>query len=542
MQRSTQSMRPFFEDERSILEEFYSIKKEYNSLKKSDPAHTARRDELRARYQELDAHYGTLFEKRVEQFNALMTAQESDVPDDFELSMEGAPDGMVSDDEVSDEQTDVVVDEIWSDNSDHVDVVDFPDAIFDGDDESALTDIEISTPASVVETGPIPENMMLVPIERGLVPIGADDTLPISSGILELAHTVSCPYCAEQIKPDARKCRHCDEWLKRSEDKARFNFDAIKHPQLKDVQVNGSIGVLWKISGALLGTVGAGGIATLQFGVGLPILESYFSESLLSFLTTGTNGAVLGGVLGLLGIASLGIGKLLSVPKRSPLPVYELARLGCIEELIMAFSAGKDVAESDAQGCTSLHAAVLGRQHATVSYLVSVGADVEARTRKGETPLQLAVMNEDVDMIDYFVGHGANVHVTNQRGSTLLQVSAWLGNNELVRRFRDLGLDVNNSGKSGYTPLHFAAQGGHLETVRYLLVMGVDPDASSAKGHTPMYAAAKNGHVPVCRLLMESGASAEFDDGAAGPSPLKIARDNRREEVVSFLEEVGAET
>jgi Ankyrin repeats (3 copies)/Ankyrin repeat len=533
-------MRPFFDDERSILEEFYSIKKEYNAMDKRNPDHTARRDELRARYRELDEQYGTLFQKRVEQFSALMTAQESGEVISFEspgpstlgpMDSDG-PEESASLDKAAGEETIVGT-------AEGVEIGAFPDAIFD-DEEDATDEVIVVSTASA-ETGPVPENMMLVPIERDLVPVGTDDTLPISSGILELAHTVSCPYCAEQIKPDARKCHHCDEWLKRSDDNSRFNFDAIKHPQLKDVQVKGSIGVLWKTSGVLLGALGAGGIAVLQFGTGLPYLEPYAPEALLSFLTTGYNGAILGGVVCLLGLSSLGIGKLLSVPRRSPLPIHELARLGCIEELILAFSAGKDISETDAQGCTSLHAAVLGRQHATVSYLVSVGANVEARTRKGETPLQLAVMNEDTDMIDYFVKHGANIHVTNHRGSTLLQVSAWLGNNDLVRRFRDLGLDANATGKSGYTPLHFAAQGGHVETVRYLLVMGADPNAVSAKGHTPMYAAAKNGHVAVCRLLVNAGASTEPGEDKAVPSPLKIARDNKRVEVVTFLEEAGIE-
>lgn len=34
-------------------------------------------------------------------------------------------------------------------------------------------------------------------------------------GVAEKTETVRCPYCAEEIQPDARKCRHCGEWLDR---------------------------------------------------------------------------------------------------------------------------------------------------------------------------------------------------------------------------------------------------------------------------------------------------------------------------------------
>jgi len=28
-----------------------------------------------------------------------------------------------------------------------------------------------------------------------------------------MSETIACPYCAEQIQTDAKKCKHCGEWL-----------------------------------------------------------------------------------------------------------------------------------------------------------------------------------------------------------------------------------------------------------------------------------------------------------------------------------------
>jgi len=55
---------------------------------------------------------------------------------------------------------------------------------------------------------------------------------------------IKCPYCAEEIKAAARKCKHCGEWL-RSADKTRSQARPSRTPS-KPVQTIEKTSKKWK--------------------------------------------------------------------------------------------------------------------------------------------------------------------------------------------------------------------------------------------------------------------------------------------------------
>ena len=539
-----------FEDERELLEEFYSIKKEYNSFDKHNPDHQERRAALRARYNELDKKYGVLFTERTDSNLAQDSKQESREQEirtgNGHASSVNKVKSAVSEywDELYQEDDGIPADDI---ESKAVSAKKFISDESTSSDQTIANVMDLvvsqpSIPAVIEQPSPPPTENLPVPVHIEPAQTNFGALMPALPDALQIAHTVPCPYCGESIQPQAKKCRHCNEWLKPQDERNKFNFKAIPHPQVQDVQLPRKMH--WPI--AMASTfplfVGAVSVSAFQFdllkGAVTFILPENFTEFLLKELVSGlSNGGAVGMIGLLVGISGLMSARFIAMPKGKKLPVHELARTGLIEELIIAFSKGQDVNEQDESGYTPLHTATLGRQHSTISYLLSVGADLESRSEKGETALFLAVLKKDDHSVQYFIDHGADVHTLNNRGSSLLHTATWLGNNNMVRMFKDARADINEPSKSGYTPMHFAAQSGNLETVRYLLVLGAEFDPVSVKGHTPLFAAAKNGHVDVCKLLIEAGADVNKKEGFKCPSPLKVAIDMQRSEIQELLEE-----
>lgn len=535
-----------FEDERELLEEFYSIKKEYNSFDKHNPDHQERRANLRARYNELDKKYGVIFSERTQ--SSLAQDSRSDTKNGG-VTSPGKLNSAVSEywDELYQDDDDALSVDSKDSNESTIKKPSVASVLVDSSSGNVM-DLVVPKPIlpEIVETrSPTQTENLPVPVRIEPLPADYGALVPMSPDMLQLAHTVPCPYCGEPIRPDVKKCRHCNEWLKPQDERNKFNFKAIPHPQVQDVQLPRTMHWPITIAGVIPIGIGTVAITTFQLqifsGWASSILPENLIELLMDELAFGwSNGGIVGVISLLVGITAFMSGRLIAMPKGKKLPIHELARTGLIEELIIAFSRGQDVDEKDDNGYTPLHTATLGRQHSTVSYLLSINADLEAVSDKGETPLFIAVLKKDDHAVQYFIDHGANVHTLNKRGSSLLHVATWLGNNNMVRMFKDARADINEPSKSGYTPLHFASQSGHLETVRYLIVLGAEIDSISSKGHTPLFAAAKNGYLEICKMLIAAGADVNKKEGYKCPSPLKVVKDNQHYKVADLLNEHGA--
>jgi len=91
-----------------------------------------------------------------------------------------------------------------------------------------------------------------------------------------------CPYCAEDIKPDAQKCKHCGEWLQPDN---TGNIPIVSHRNKK-------IGIFWLV----------GPISMLVIILVLYAVSRFFFQPAADGSINNTAGAIINIVLGFLGI------------------------------------------------------------------------------------------------------------------------------------------------------------------------------------------------------------------------------------------------
>ncbi|XP_026286957.1 protein fem-1 homolog B [Frankliniella occidentalis] len=152
------------------------------------------------------------------------------------------------------------------------------------------------------------------------------------------------------------------------------------------------------------------------------------------------------------------------------------------------------------EGATALWCASGAGHLKVVKTLVKSGADVDHPTKTNSTPLRAACFDGRLDIVRYLAEHNANVHTANKYNNTCLMVASYRGHGDVVSYLLEKGSDPNVRAQCGATVLHFAAECGQLSIVKELLKYG-----------------------------------AQFSLNENGMSPLMVAADRTREDVVDYL-------
>jgi uncharacterized protein len=96
-------------------------------------------------------------------------------------------------------------------------------------------------------------------------------------------------------------------------------------------------------------------------------------------------------------------------------------------------------------------------------------------------------------------------------------------------------------GYGGATPLHVAAGRGHADCVEELLRHNADVNARTWDGRTPLYDCINGaGVLEIGAMLLDHNASATIANNA-GKTPLQLANDKNRSDLIKLLRDHGAE-
>jgi ankyrin repeat protein len=192
---------------------------------------------------------------------------------------------------------------------------------------------------------------------------------------------------------------------------------------------------------------------------------------------------------------------------------------------------------------TLLHQAAEGGHAAVAAWLVEHGAPINARDKYRQTPLTFAAYGGFLEIVELLVAHGADVNAENNRLSTPLALAALKGHCDVASLLLERGAHVDGSSTDNH-PVNDFVEKGDLDCVRIFIAHGASMKAPDSLWGLPMHHLAgftdvSKDYRSIAAALLAAGA--ELDPkNRSGETPLWLAAQRSRPEMVSFLLEKGA--
>ncbi|KAG6623926.1 putative serine protease family S54 [Phytophthora cinnamomi] len=220
-------------------------------------------------------------------------------------------------------------------------------------------------------------------------------------------------------------------------------------------------------------------------------------------------------------------------------PLHAASENGHATVVELLLRVGSPIDQSNANGWTALMQAASSGYAAVAQMLLKHGAKVDKASSNGRTALHFASENGYLDVVRVLIGSGASINVQDVGESSALMLACSNGSGDVVELLLESRAAVDLVDRFRWTALMRASKEGHTEVVSALLRRGARIDKQSSSGGTALSIATANGYLETARALIDQGAAIDVQD-IFGRSALIRACFLGNASVAEFLLDHGA--
>jgi ankyrin repeat protein len=140
-----------------------------------------------------------------------------------------------------------------------------------------------------------------------------------------------------------------------------------------------------------------------------------------------------------------------------------------------------------------------------ISVLKNKGISLNETDNNGNSPLHVAILAGEGEYARSLINQGADLNIKNKLGLSPLHLAAFLNEKEVANQLLQKGAEIDIKGNSGYTPLHIASELNHVELAKDLLYMGAKPRIKTDQKLTPKAIAKIQNNIEMTKLIAKKG-------------------------------------
>lgn len=140
-----------------------------------------------------------------------------------------------------------------------------------------------------------------------------------------------------------------------------------------------------------------------------------------------------------------------------------------------------------------------------ITILKNKGILINETDNNGNSPLHVAILSGESDYAISLINQGADLNIKNRLGLSPLHLTAFLNDRQVTNQLILKGAEIDIKGNSGYTPLHIATELNNLRLAKDLLNMGANSRIKTGQKLTPKVIAKIQNNNEMAELISKKG-------------------------------------